>query len=172
LKGRTPCKQLVENDSERVEIRSWITGLSLGLLRREVAWDSKDLSGEGIASISSATDMSQTKIQDLDKLLLARVPSQEDIFRPKISMDNPFSVSLLQSTEDLTADMDHTLWGEAALPREQRPQAGSLDKLQDDKEILLMLTKVMHGDHIGVRESRDRADLLKEALYAVLMIYH
>src|SRR5687767_5186896 len=113
MKSSFSGKDLVENYTDREDVRTMIKALCSYLLRRHVPDGSHDRSRIGVDLARRyiclcfrverrLSELCQSEVQDFDATLIG----DENVFGLEISMDDPFLVSRRQSVCDLQSVVD------------------------------------------------------------------
>ena len=78
-------------------------------------------------------------------------------------MDNPFTVGKIQTLAHLDNDVDNLFQGPASALLNQTFQSLSLEKLHGDIGCLLVLSCIIHGDHVWMDKFAGGSDFALES---------
>ena len=159
-KRKLSRQELVQHDRERVDIRALLDRSPLRLLGRDVVGAAEHRSGE----CQAGPDLGgRARDAEVDHL---RHPSavEQHVLRLHVAMHEPATVSVLEPTGDLDAQLEDRLQRKRSAFLDQPLQAPALDVFEDDVGAALVFTAVDHDRDVRMRELGDRARLPAEAL--------
>ncbi len=149
-------EQLVQDDTERVDVGVLVHTLALCLLRRDVVGRAEHRPGLGhpVLHVEGAGDA------EVRHLRLA-VAVEQDVLRLDVTMDKPLLVGEGEPLRDLDRQLDGRRHRNGTAP-DQLLQVLAVDVLEDDELTAVVLTAVDHRDDVRMRERCDGPRLVTE----------
>jgi hypothetical protein len=118
-----------------------------------------DGGGQGLAVAALGGRPDQPEIGDLDRLA-----GQEQVLRLHVQVDHAGVVGVVEGVGHRAEQLGGRLGAEAALAVEQVAQGPAADVLHHDPGQAPLLARVVHRDHVGMRQAGGRAGLAPELL--------
>ena len=150
-------QHLVEADADRVEVRTLVDRIALGLLGREVLGGAEDRAGLRHPGIAGARD---AEVHDLD----GPVAVDHDVLRLDVAVHDAAAMREVDRGEQLQRDRDRLVAAEAAAPADEVLERLALHVLHDDVVRAVDLAPVVDGDQVLLVEARCGLGLAAEAL--------
>jgi hypothetical protein len=163
---RAPSREhLEEHGAQREEVGASIRGLAPHLLRRHVPHRAQQHAGRGVCGQRlhpgrrfRCDRPRQAEVQQLD----VAVARHEDVVGLEVAMNDATRVGGGEAARDLGPIRGRLGHGQRALVQ-ARAQGGSFEELRHDVGESVLLTHVVHREHVRIREAAGGARLLLEA---------
>jgi len=162
--GRLTREALVEETTQRVEVRSAVHLLASDLLRGDVV-DRAQRLGSSQRRPRLAQASSQAEVGQVHMLALV----QQDVRGLDVSVHKAARVSRIECVCDLGDKQKSPARLHGTLVAQETLQIPTLDQAHDDEELALGLANVVDGDDVGVLERSRELGLLQEALAEALI---
>lgn len=171
VEGDLARQHLVEEDSERVDVRAGVDGLGVGLLGAHITRGPKDRARLGERELAvGVEELGDAEVEDLDEVRLARALAEEDVLGLEIAVDDAATVGFFEASTHLDRDADREAWGDATVDREAVAKGAALEQLHREIEAAALgLAEVENGDGVWVLEPARGADLPEETLHRGLV---
>jgi hypothetical protein len=151
---------LVEEAGKRVDIGAAVDVGPSDLLWRDVVDRSDDVAWVGETAVRRAG--AEPEVREV-AMLLAGAPRQEDVRRLHVAMHEPALVCGVEGARDLADEDEGSLGGERALSAKQRLEVSACDVPHGYVEEPTGLTRLVHGDDVGVVERSGELRLSQES---------
>ena len=163
VERRLAGQELVEDDSERVEVGARIDLASLGLLGREVLRRPDDRARLGHLARAGAGD---PEVRHLHAALAV----DEDVVRLDVAVHDPVPVREAQRREDLARVLDRDVDRRGAAADDQLLERAAVEELHRDVVGVLGLAAVVDRDDVRVVERGGVLRLAAEALDELVVV--
>ena len=157
-------EELEQDDSERVDVGLPVHSLPTRLLGCDVVARAEHGAGLGVADgIEAASD------PEVGHLRLP-VAVDQHVLRLDVPVDEPARMCEGERSPDIEPELQHAPHGQRACALDELFQVLALYELEHDELPPVLLATVDHRDDARVRELRDGARLVPEALHVLVVV--
>ena len=159
--GDWPGERVEEHAAERVDVGAPVHLLAADLLRRDVVDGPDELAGAG-QPLRGGGVLGEPEVRQVDVVALVAA-LDEDVAGLDVAVHEAAGVRRVERAPDVGDDLRRARRLQRPLLGDDRPEVGPVDVAHRDEQRARILSRVVHGDDVGVIDRRDVAQLAREA---------
>jgi hypothetical protein len=164
LERRPASDELVQQDSERVDVAPLVGWVALHLLGRHVRRRAEQRAARGHAGFTDRAG--EPEIADADVPLLV----DEHVLRLEIAVDDALRVGGGKPGADLTEDSERARQRHPLLALHHRTEVITIDELHRQEAQVAVVGEVVDAQHVRVRDLARKRDLAAKAFESGVLV--